>query len=164
MTTYFNIYLLTNAQFVHCCIVPIVSLPSLPYLLIEEPEAVCEEVANVREIEECERNSNQGVDDCHQPTPRSLGCHMTISWKYTCWSILKVVKYWSHVLRCILPFHPLLFNELIWKAFCSPELKEVWRVMFRKAWTSFASSLMQTLMVHQQRAIIAYHSMVLMVH
>ena len=51
------------------------------YLLIEEPEAVCEEIANVREVEECERNPDQGIDDRHQATPRRLRCHMTIPCK-----------------------------------------------------------------------------------
>ena len=38
-------------------------------LLVEQPEAVSQEVTDVRQVEEGKRDADDGVDDCHQAAP-----------------------------------------------------------------------------------------------
>ncbi len=48
-------------------------------LLVEHPEAVGEEVADVGQVEEGEGDADQGVDDGDQAAPGRLGCHVPVT-------------------------------------------------------------------------------------
>ena len=51
--------------------------------LIEESEALGHEVAHVREVEKCQWNADECVDDRYQPTPFRLGRHVAVTCTHT---------------------------------------------------------------------------------
>ena len=51
-------------------------------MLVEEPEGVGEEVADVGEVEEGERDADEGVDDGEEAAPRRLRRQVAVACKH----------------------------------------------------------------------------------
>ena len=48
-------------------------------LLVEQPEAVGQEVADVRQVQERQRYADDGVDDGDEASPRRLRCDVSVA-------------------------------------------------------------------------------------
>ena len=71
--------LLAHALFLLVALALLAAADVAADLLVEEPEAVSQEVADVRQVQKRQRYADDGVDDGDEASPRRLRCDVSVA-------------------------------------------------------------------------------------